>query len=110
MRFVTEFEVPEYFQSNRRIPYVPEKRHIMEVGMGNMIAESFGWQNPVNHNLDHHRLEIEAFRMDKWIDFKNRLLSHIHFCNDEDTPVDEIRVLQLIKELEFHDTKKESPR
>lgn len=77
MRFITEFKVPEYFQSNRRIHYVPEKRHMMEVGMGNMIAESFGWQNPVNHNLDHHRLEIEAFPMDKWVEFKKRLFAHL---------------------------------
>ena len=56
MRFITEFEVPESAQSHmERRNYIPEKRHLMEVGMGNMIAKSFGWQNPVNHNLDHHR-------------------------------------------------------
>lgn len=82
MRFITEFEVPEYFENNKRMPYVPEKRHLCEVKMGNLIAESFGWQNPVNHNLEHHRLEIEAFPMDKWVEFKNSLLSNLNYDID----------------------------
>jgi hypothetical protein len=78
MKFITEFEVPEYFENNKRMPYVPQKRHACEVAIGNMIADSFGWQNPVNHNLDHHRLEIEAFPMDKWIEFKQKLYKHLY--------------------------------
>ncbi len=75
MRFITEFKVSESAQSDKR--YIPEKRHLSELKMGNMLAESFGWENPVNHNLDHHRLEIEAFPMDKWVEFKEELLTAI---------------------------------
>lgn len=75
MRFITEFKVPESAQSNKR--YIPDKRYLSELKMGNMLAESFGWENPVNHDLDYHRLEIEAFPMDKWIDFKDLLFIHL---------------------------------
>lgn len=78
MRFITEFKVPESAQSNKR--YIPDKRYLSELKMGNMLAESFGWENPVNHDLDYHRLEIEAFPMDKWVEFKQKLIEN--FADD----------------------------
>lgn len=93
MRFITEFKVPESAQSDKG--YIPEKRHLSELKMGNMLAESFGWKNPVNHNLDYHSLEIEAFPMDKWVEFKMALFTELQAHN-----VDQIKILQLIKELE----------
>jgi hypothetical protein len=99
MRFVTEFVVPESAESHKeRKKYIPEKRYVMEAVMGNMIAKSFDWQNPVNHNLDHHRLEIEAFPMKKWVEFKKALFSHM----DEPAmgQISPVYILQLIKNLE----------
>lgn len=107
MRFITEFKVPEYFEKNKRIPYVPGKRYLSEVKMGNMIAQSFDWQNPVNHNLEHHRLEIEAFPMDKWIEFKNKLLFEIQESAIHGIPISPIRTLELIKDLEFYANNKQ---
>lgn len=99
MRFIVEFIEPEYFIKNRRFPYIPEKRHIMEAGMGSMIAESLGWQNPVNHNLEHHRLEIEAFPAHQWETFKQKLFNYLL---ESGPMVSGAHVSKLIKELESY--------
>ncbi len=95
MKFTTEFKVPESAQSRR--DYIPEKRHLAELKMGNMLAESFGWQNPVNHDLDHHRLEIEAFPIDKWVEFKKEVLAEF-----EGSYIDEEKILNIFNKLESH--------
>lgn len=95
MRFIIEFEVPENVYLNSKSRYIPEKRHLGEVKLGNMIAESFGWQNPVNHDLDHHRLEIEAFPIDKWVDFEKRFYEAIPDCDT----VSRIRLINALTAL-----------
>lgn len=50
--------------------------------------------------LEDTKQDTATYPMDKWVEFKNRLFGHIDYCNEEDRPVDEVRVLQLIKELE----------
>lgn len=94
MRFITEFIVPERAYGRR--DYVPEKRHLSELKMGNMLAELFGWQNPVNQNLEHHRLEIEAFPMDKWIEFRNKIIEESRKGRSNRTN----NIIEMIKELE----------
>lgn len=103
MRFITEFELDVPYNAKFRDACI--NRHKLDIG--HLISENFGWQkkafkNMQGNNANRWSLEIEAFPMDKWIEFKNRLLGHISFCNDEDRPVDEIRVLQMIKDLEFY--------
>lgn len=97
MRFITEFIVPESAYGRReRRDYVPEKRHLSELKMGNMLAELFGWQNPVNHNLEHHRLEIEAFPMDKWLEFRNKIIEESRKGRSNRTN----NIIQMFQELE----------
>lgn len=96
MRFITEFELNH--------PYTPtrennSKKEMLE-GMGKMIGESFGWNEKSSVAFTRHTLEIEAFPMDKWVEFKQRLFSEIATCNDTDFPVDGARILSWIKELE----------
>lgn len=68
MRFITEFMQDEtaWAATQRQMMYEEE--------FGRIIADSFGWQNPVNDNREHYRLEIEAFPMDKWIEFEKRFM------------------------------------
>jgi hypothetical protein len=102
MRFITEFEVPEKFhgdpnmypRNTDRFIYNNKERSVYEIG--EMIDRSFGWQNPVNNNALHHRLEIEAFPMDKWVEFKDKLKWELIGCNCDNTE----KIIGLIKELE----------
>ena len=80
MRFITEFELctpngPEDRAYARHI--IINQKTNRQIEMGEMLADSFGWQNPVNNNPLHHRLEIEAFRMDKWVEFKSNLFAFL---------------------------------
>lgn len=70
MRFITEFElgVPGWSGMTED----SHKAHC-KLQLGVNVAEAFGWQNPVNGDNDHYKLEIEAFPMDKWMEFKQEL-------------------------------------
>jgi hypothetical protein len=106
MRFITEYKQDDTnWDKNPSI--IGYRKMQAEEKIGHLIANTFGWTERGETMLDAtsfviltHTLDIEAFPMDKWVEFKNRLFGHIDFCNEEDRPVDEIRVLQLIKELE----------
>jgi hypothetical protein len=99
MRFITEFEIRE--EDNRSFGYrkvvLFNQKANRQIEMGQMLADSFGWQNPVNSNPLHHRLGIEAFPMDKWIEFKQKLFEYLHVTGGN---VSGVRVLELIKEIE----------
>jgi hypothetical protein len=101
MRFITEFELEYPFTLSAPKLCIERAKY----RMGDMIESAFDRkekEESIRGNEGRRwSLEIEAFPMDKWIEFKNRLLSHISFCNDEGRPVNEIRVLQMIKDLEF---------
>lgn len=79
MRFITEFELREEDNNNPdwREYFIGRQMGSRQVEMGQMLADSFGWQNPVNGNALHHRLEIEAFPMKKWIEFKRDLFAFL---------------------------------
>jgi hypothetical protein len=87
MRFITEFEL----DSNN------EQERLFE--LANKIKSSFGWQNPVNENILDHRLEIEAFPMEKWVAFKQSLMAYVG-----DDPVEIECISDAIKELESFGT------
>jgi hypothetical protein len=103
MRFITEFErevivIPDAeFVSNS--PHV-SKMH-GEAGLGRMISANFGWkENTVKmfggKDMNRWSLEIEAFQMDKWMEFKKRLLDALP---DYDT-VSRTRIMNALSELE----------
>lgn len=102
MRFITEFEITEADRKHDNwLEYLLAKqKHYRQADMGTMVADLFGWQNPVLENDLRYRLEIEAFPMDKWLDFKHRLWNEINLSNIHREPVDNLKILELIKELE----------
>lgn len=99
MRFITEFIF--------KFPY----SHSDEIGrklhynglLGNAIAEAFGWDEkgettpdlncPISHK---HKLEIEAFPMDKWVEFKKRFMDALP---DYDS-TSRVRLINAIADLE----------
>lgn len=102
MRFITEFELREEDNNSPdwREYFIGRQMGSRQVEMGQMLADSFGWQNPVNGNALHHRLEIEAFPMEKWIEFKHKLFNQLHEGIIPSPARNEIKIFKLIKELE----------
>lgn len=99
MRFIIEFEIERYqFEDAWHKAGLQNKKQMLQSDLGDLISESFGWQNPVNGNDCHHRLEIEAFPMDKWIEFKKELFTTVQ--QGMFPALNEIKILELIKELE----------
>lgn len=92
MRFITEFKElhPDFIHRKAQ-----DVKIYAERDLGHLIAKIFGWGNP---SASHHRLEIEAFPMDKWVEFKKALFSHM----DEPAmgEISPVYILQLIKNLE----------
>lgn len=75
MRFITEFKLNEYTKDD--IGYLSNKKYASGMELGKLVADTFGWQNPVLENELRYRVEIEAFPMDKWVEFKKRLFAHL---------------------------------
>jgi hypothetical protein len=73
MRFITEFENTYEAYGDPAF----DRMHNAYKGkgaldIGNEIANSFGWKVDEQRFKVHTSLEIEAFPMDKWIEFKKR--------------------------------------
>lgn len=99
MRFITEFELKEF--DRVKLAYiVDDQKFIRENEIGKSIGKAFGFENPVNGNDLHYKLEIEAFSIDKWVEFKQKLFTHIYEEGRRGVVFNQIRVLELIKELE----------
>jgi hypothetical protein len=91
MRFITQFELCTLFEI-KNYKSLREKGSAEWLGLD--IAKAFGWEergettlaknSPVIHK---HSLEIEAFPMDKWIEFKNILKDHVATGNPNITKV-----------------------
>lgn len=75
MRFKGEFIVPEGISKEGNPTYIETRKERAETGIGYLLSKSFGWQSPVNGDKSHHRLEIEAFPMDKWVEFKQKMMN-----------------------------------
>jgi hypothetical protein len=100
MRFITEFELITKFQIEN---YKILRARGAAEWIGLDIAKAFGYQVKGSTTLDgpvseKHTLEIEAFPMDKWVEFKNALFSHIH--DPAIGQISPVYILQLIKNLE----------
>ena len=99
MRFITEFELKEF--DRVKLAYIVNEqkgRHISDIGKS--VGKAFGFENPVNGNDLYYKLEIEAFPMNKWVEFKQKLFSLLQQGTVHFTPLNEVKVLELIKELE----------
>lgn len=100
MRFITEFELSSPFEI---INYKGLRERGSAEWLGLDIAKAFGWEKkdgiiPDNPTAERHALEIEAFPMDKWIEFKQKLASL--FRNDDYAGNGFEDISNLIKELE----------
>jgi hypothetical protein len=98
MRFITEFELLTPFE-------IKNYKSLREKGtaewLGLDIARAFGWQQKGKTTLhgpvsERHSLEIEAFPMDKWIEFRKRLLASLP---DHDS-TSRIRIENALHDLE----------
>ena len=103
MRFITEFESTYGGESQQRyiekIPYWEERG---QAEMGNLIGKSFGWKQHEVLSETRHTLEIEAFPIDKWVEFKQKLFSHLQTCAVHNTPPDGNKILSIFEELESY--------
>jgi hypothetical protein len=100
MRFIVEFKLSDKdkeFKDWEKY-LIERQKNSRQLDMGNMLAESFGWQNPVLGDPLRHRLEIEAFPMDKWVEFKQKVVTL--FVNDSYAGDGFSEIKDLIKELE----------
>lgn len=97
MRFITEFEL-EYPYT---LFHMENLKFSLQEGLGNKIAESFQWkeigytrlEGPVKYKAS---IEIEAFPMDKWVEFNRRLTDALP---DYDT-VSRVRIINALSDLE----------
>lgn len=96
MRFITEFELKFPYQLSVLETY--KVKHQFDIG--NQIGEMTDWANEHDDETDRFKLEIEAFPMDKWIEFKQKLFSLLQQGSVHFAPLNEVKVLELIKELE----------
>lgn len=97
MRFITEFELVLPAIKKRIDAYKANS----QFEMGGMISIAFEWKEAKypdyrgGNDISRHTLEIEAFPMDKWIGFKQKLLDNLNYGSIERNDV-----IFLIKELE----------
>lgn len=97
MRFITEFELLTKFQIEN---YKTLRARGAAEWIGLDIAKAFGYQVKGETTLggpvsERHTLEIEAFPMDKWIEFKNLLLGELY-----STEVCRQDIIDKLQELE----------
>lgn len=97
MRFITEFELKFPYQLSVLETY---KVRGQMLDIGNQIGDAFDWQNEHDDEKEKYSLEIEAFPMDKWVEFKRRLFLHLRA-----TGLYEPTFKGLIDELESYGTK-----
>jgi len=97
MRFIAEFE-------SGKEDWVFMHKSIKASELGAKITSALGWKEvgetaalPDSHVAHKYRLEIEAFPMDKWIEFKNKLFTYL---SDTDGMVSGTRILQMFKDIE----------
>lgn len=98
MRFITEFKITKVDKeyANWLEFLLAKQMHDRQADMGIMIADSFGWENPVLDNDLHYLLEIEAFPIDKWIEFRNQLIDAL----PEHDVASRTRIMNILQQLE----------
>jgi hypothetical protein len=96
MRFITEFELepPRNYEAVIE-RYKQEGKNVL----GDLIEKSFGWEEkgmttiagPVKELF---KLEIEAFPMDKWVEFKQKIREYLASGETDFTKV-WLRIIEL---------------
>lgn len=93
MRFITEFEI--HMQATEEVGEF--RKQWSENELGKMIIDAFNWNIATrNVTIDKYTVEIEAFPMDKWLEFKNRLSAALP---DYDS-VSRTRIINAMADLE----------
>ena len=107
MRFITEYEISGNELKYTPNPVIEHRQSCAEDKLGEIIAESFGFKeagfletNGTGLTGIRKSLEIEAFPMDKWIEFKDKIMFYLQECEDKDELTESLWVLRMIKELE----------
>jgi hypothetical protein len=98
MRFITEFELLTKFQIEN---YKTLRARGAAEWIGLDIAKAFGYQvkgETTSHGpvSERHTLEIEAFPIDKWVEFKKRLIKEL----PEYDVTAKIRIMDALTDLE----------
>ena len=101
MRFITEFELDGNIDTKLLPHLIPDKKGIREMGIGKDIGRAFGWDNYVSTTLsgpvkEHFKLEIEAFPMDKWVEFRQRFFDALPYFD----ATSKIRLENALRDLE----------
>lgn len=105
MRFISEFELTSPFE-------IKNYKSFREKGtaewLGLDIAKAFGWKSrseTSSHGrvIEKHAIEIEAFPMDKWREFRRRLLAALP---DHDN-TSRIKIEHALHDLESLNTKQQ---
>lgn len=104
MRFITEFELNSPFEI-KNYKGLREKGSAKWLGLD--ISKAFGWnkRSEIKANgqtIETHKLEIEAFPMDKWVEFKQKLFMECGMPEPNG-----VAILEMIKDLEFYSNNKQ---
>lgn len=102
MRFITEFELDYPYKLGTESGCKERAKY----DMGAVIHEAFDWKelhSRVKGDFIEKKkwsLEIEAFPMDKWVEFKEKLTFYLQECEDKDQLPETLWVIRMIKQLE----------
>lgn len=109
MRFITEFKVSGEELKYTPNPVIDHRKSCAEDELGSDISKAFSFKELGTIEESglagmYQQLEIEAFPMDKWVDFKQKLYELFH----KNGLILSGGVLEhMLKELESYGTKKE---
>lgn len=103
MRFITEFELEYPYKLGTESGCKERAKY----DMGGVIQEVFDWKDLSFRGKDDFiekkrwSLEIEAFPMDKWVEFKQKLFIECGMPEPNG-----VAILEMIKDLEFYTNNK----
>lgn len=92
MRFITEFELRFPYQLS--VLEVYKIRHLLDIA--SKMGDALDWKDEHDDDKNKFTLEIEAFPIDKWIEFKKQLTDALP---DYDT-TSRVRIINALADLE----------
>jgi len=114
MRFITEFELHSGYNLEIK-DYKSFRECASAQALGLDIAKVFGWQSRGEGTMravglqimstelkKRHTLEIEAFPMDKWVEFRKKLIAEL----PEYDSAAKIRIMNALSDLEHYEQSK----
>lgn len=108
MRFITEFELTPDEIKYTKAPTFDYRKQWAEHNLGGQISFTFGFKETGYINTDGYAgelrtLEIEAFPIDKWIEFREKIIAESMKGRSNRTN----NIIKMFEELESFRTKKE---